>query len=82
MKMTIVQHFSEGISGSYERTDNIEHTAEELANAKYPCEQCDYVATQGNNLKKHIEAKQSVSLSSYTKAKLEKTSETKTLKNL
>ena len=55
--MTIVQNFSEEISGSYERTENIEHTAEELEYAKYPCEQCDYVATQGNNLKKHIEAK-------------------------
>ena len=52
--MTIIQNFSEGIFGSYKRTENIEHTAEELTYAKYPCEQCDYVATQGNNLKKNI----------------------------
>ena len=72
----MLQNVSEGISGSYERSENIEHTAEELANAKYSCEQCDYVATKGNNRKKHIEAKylgyiflQSVSLSSDTKAK-------------
>ena len=55
--MTVVQHFNEVFSERGERTKNIEHTAEELAYAKYPCEQCDYVATQGNNLKKHIEAK-------------------------
>ena len=29
--MTVVQNFSEGFAGSYERTKNIEHTEEELA---------------------------------------------------
>jgi len=43
--------------GSYNETASIEQSADDLTFAKYPCEHCDYVATQGNNLKKHIEAK-------------------------
>jgi len=42
---------SQGTFGSYKTGEHDEDTAQ------FPCEQCDYVATQGNNLKKHIEAK-------------------------
>ena len=42
---------------NYEETRSIEQTEEEMSYASFPCEHCDYVATQGNNLKKHIEAR-------------------------
>ena len=38
-------------------TETIEQTSEELSYANFPCEQCEYVATRSDNLKKHIEAK-------------------------
>jgi len=41
----------------YEGTETIEQTSEEMSYASFPCEHCDYVATHGHNLKKHIEAK-------------------------
>lgn len=42
---------------NYEITDTIEQTAEELSYANFPCGHCEYAATDGANLKKHIEAK-------------------------
>ena len=43
------QHFQE--------TEAIEQTAEELSYASFPCGHCEYAATDGASLKKHIEAK-------------------------
>lgn len=40
----------------YEGTETIEQTSEEMSYSSFPCEHCDYVATHGHNLKKHIEA--------------------------
>ena len=42
---------------NFEVPETIEQTSEELSYASFPCEQCEYVATHGHNLKKHIEAK-------------------------
>ena len=44
--MTVVQNFSEGFAGKNEK-----YWAHWRRTSV--CEQCDYVATQGNNLKKH-----------------------------
>ena len=42
---------------NYQETEAIEQTAEELSYASFPCGHCEYAATDGANLKKHIEAK-------------------------
>ena len=41
----------------FEVAETIEQTAEELSYAGFPCGHCEYAATDGANLKKHIEAK-------------------------
>ena len=43
--------------GNCEANETIEQTSEELSYANFPCGHCEYVATDGANLKKHIEAK-------------------------
>ena len=42
---------------NYGENESIEHSTEELTYSNFPCEHCEYVATHGHNLKKHIEAK-------------------------
>ena len=42
---------------NFEVSETIEQTSQELSYDSFPCEHCEYVATHGHNLKKHIEAK-------------------------
>ena len=42
---------------NFEVSDTIDQRADELSYASFPCEHCEYIASRGDNLKKHIEAK-------------------------
>ena len=42
---------------NFEVSDTIDQTTDELSYASFPCEHCEYIASRGDNLKKHIEAK-------------------------
>ena len=57
--LTIFQHFSENDAyyETFETHETIEQTPEELSYANFSCVHCAYSATDGANLKKHIEAK-------------------------
>jgi uncharacterized Zn-finger protein len=42
---------------NFEESETIDQTADELLYASFPCEHCEYIATRGDHLKKHVEAK-------------------------
>ena len=42
---------------NFEESETINQTADELSYASFPFEHCEYIATRGDHLKKHVEAK-------------------------